>query len=127
MDNACFYDARLGPGTYGGMFNPMTHEPLLAYYSFKAFNEVYKLGNQIKAEVDDEDVYTVAAREGKTVKAMIVNTAPTEKTLKIKLDGKITSCKLLSEEATFAEVTCPDTLPAESVLLITAELQWTES
>lgn len=32
-DILCYYDARIGPSLYGGMFNPLNHKPLCTYYS----------------------------------------------------------------------------------------------
>lgn len=123
VDTACFYDARLGPSLYGGMFNPMTHEPLCSYYTFGFFNELYKLGTQVKAEcTDDKDVYCVSACDGKTVATIIVNTSASVKPIKIELDGRMTECKLLAEKLIPEDVACPAELPPESVLLIKAEI-----
>ena len=64
VDMLNFYDARIGAGSYAGMFNPDTLQPYLTYYGFKAFNEAYKLGNAVEATVDDERVYVCAATDG---------------------------------------------------------------
>ena len=105
------------------MFNPMTHEPLCAYYTFVFFNELYKLGTQVKAEcTDDKDVYCVSACDGKTAATMIVNTSASVKPMKIELDGRITECKLLAEKLIPEDVTCPAELPPESVLLVMAKV-----
>ena len=122
VDNACFYDARLGPSIYGGMFNPMTHKPLSAYYSFVFFNELYKLGTQIKAESDDEDVYVLSASDGKTAQTMVINTVDTTKPLDVKLNGKITACKLLGATLIPEDTDLPCELAPETVLLITSEI-----
>lgn len=64
----CFYDARLGPSSYGGMFNPDSFEPYLTYYAFKSFNEAYKLKNEAESACDSKNVYTLAAAgDGKAV------------------------------------------------------------
>ncbi len=122
VDTACFYDARLGPSLYGGMFNPMTHEPLCSYYPFGFFNELYKLGTQITAESDDEDVYVLSASDGKTVATMVINTSAITKPLNWEYNGKITSVKLLGAKLIPEEIDCPTEILPESVLLIKTEI-----
>ena len=73
VDIMCYYDARLGPSVYGGLFNPLNHKPLCTYYSFAAFGELYVLGNCVKSECDG--VYTLAATDGNGKNAvMLANT-----------------------------------------------------
>ena len=48
-----YYDARLGISNYAGMFNPLSREPFPLYYSFKAFNELYKLENEVRCSTDE--------------------------------------------------------------------------
>ena len=38
-----FYDERLGPSQYGGLFDPSVWEPYPAYYAFAAFGHAYRL------------------------------------------------------------------------------------
>jgi hypothetical protein len=68
-----FYDSRIGPSVYGGMFNPITYQPFCLYYGYKAFGELYKLGNQAECSVDAEDVYAVAATDGEKKAVLIAN------------------------------------------------------
>ena len=42
----CYYDAKLTAGSYGGFFAPLTYKPTATYYVFKAYGELYALGNQ---------------------------------------------------------------------------------
>ncbi len=67
------YDARLGISQYSALFNPLTLKPSPTYYGFVAFNQLYRLGDQVKTEVIGEDVYALSATDGKTRKTMIVN------------------------------------------------------
>ena len=39
----CYYDARIDFSPYGGMFTPMTYEPLCTYYSFAAFGKMLEI------------------------------------------------------------------------------------
>lgn len=69
----CFYDARIGPSEYGGMFNPDSWEPYPLYYSFKSFNESYKLKNQTESICDNPNVYTLSATDGENSVLLISN------------------------------------------------------
>lgn len=69
------YDARVGASPYGALFNPITYKPFPAYYGLVAYNELYKLGMQVEAQTDNQDVYVLAASDGKTEKMMIVNSS----------------------------------------------------
>ena len=73
MEMMCYYDAKIGPSVYGGLFNPMTHKPLCTYYSFKAFGNLYKLGTEIETYSDNEDVYVLGASDGKETGILIAN------------------------------------------------------
>jgi len=83
----CYYDARLGPSNYGGMFNPDTWEPYLNYYGFKAFNTAYRLKNEVENASDDPAIYTLAAAgEGKAV-LLVSNLHDHEVTIDLELTG----------------------------------------
>lgn len=61
-DILCYYDARIGTSCYGGLFNPMTYLPLCTYYSFKAFGELYALGEETGCEYEgNNEIYALAA------------------------------------------------------------------
>jgi len=72
----CYYDARIGPSLYGGMFNPDTHYPYPTYYGFKAFNTAYKLGNEVENDCDTNGIYLCAARNDTKGVLLIANTNP---------------------------------------------------
>lgn len=74
MDVMCFYDARIGQSCYGGLFNPMTWQPLCTYYAFRAFGALYALGTQAEVTVSGDGLYAVAATDGRTNGVMIANT-----------------------------------------------------
>jgi hypothetical protein len=70
-DILCYYDARVGLGVYGGMFHQISLKPLPVYYSFAAFGELYRLGEQIACDYEKTDgVYALAA-EGEGKRAVI--------------------------------------------------------
>ena len=71
----CYYDARLGPSVYGGMFNPDTRTPYLTYYPFLSFGTAYTLGREVFTEIDGEtqDVYVLGATDGNCHILLLVN------------------------------------------------------
>ncbi|MBR6735872.1 MAG: hypothetical protein IKL92_03260 [Oscillospiraceae bacterium] len=82
-----YYDARIGRSPYGGMFNPDTYAPYLTYYAFMAFNELYKLKNEVFTESDDKDVYVGGASGGKRKCLLIANTSEEDKVIDLELRG----------------------------------------
>lgn len=73
-DIMCYYDARIGPSAYGGLFNPLDHKPLSTYYSMKAFGELYALGTRVEALSDSPEVSVLAAANGDARAVMLANT-----------------------------------------------------
>ncbi len=81
VDAAMFYDARVGISEYGSLFSPVTREPYADYDAFVLFGRLLKLGEQVRAELDEPGVYAVAAEAGTQRGMMAVNTTEKEKTL----------------------------------------------
>ena len=50
VDMLMFYDAQITSA--GGLIDPLSYRPLKEYYTFKAFNELYKLGTEVKSVTD---------------------------------------------------------------------------
>lgn len=71
VDKAMYYDASV-TCFYCGMFSPMNGEPFKAYYSFKAFNELYKLKNRVECTASGS-IKTLAASDGKKTAVLAVN------------------------------------------------------
>ena len=60
LDNLMFYDAR--PGGMNSLFcTDMICECLKGYYPFYMFNQLYKLGDQVKTASDDAQIWACAA------------------------------------------------------------------
>ena len=60
-----YYDARyLSVGAYGGFYDVSTYEPSCVYYSFKAFGELYALGNEVECTCAQDGLYALAAKDG---------------------------------------------------------------
>ena len=120
VDIGMFYDGRCGVSSYGGLFNPMTLQPLKAYWAFTSFNELYRLKNEVLSESDTENVYVCAAADGDDAAVMIVNFTEKECPVELDLGGKsIASCRLTDETFNFAPVTFRNALPPNSIILLT--------
>ena len=79
---ACmYYDARFGVSVYGGLFNPLTAKPFSTYYSFVAFNALYRAGTQVACEADAPLIAMAAKGENGQRLALIVNTTNEETAL----------------------------------------------
>ena len=92
----CYYDAAIGVHPYAGLFNPLTFEPFCTYYSFKAFGELYAMGEEISTRCDNPSVYTLAATDGERVGMLISNLGEdTELTLEC---GNAASVYLIDSE-----------------------------
>ena len=120
VDIGMFYDGRCGTSSYGGLFNPMTLQPLKAYWAFTSFNEIYRLKNEVFSSSDTEHVYVCAAAAQDEGAVMIVNFTEKECPVELDLgDRTITSCRLTDEAFDFAPVTFRNALPPNSVILLT--------
>jgi hypothetical protein len=75
LDGAMFYDARWAITTYAGLFEPFHGDPTHAYYAFKEYNELYRLGTQCEVVYDENPVYAVAAMGDGRAAMLIANTA----------------------------------------------------
>lgn len=122
VDKAMFYDARCGVSIFGSLFNPMTREPLKGYWSFIAFNELFRRGTQIFGEADTEKFYVLAAKNEDDCAIMISNKTGEKQNLDLDLNGlKITSCRILDNTHDLTPVCMPESIPTDTVLLLTAK------
>ena len=116
LNDAEIYDARCGMGAYSPLFNPITYEPRKGYYALKAFNELYKRGKALKVTGLPKGVYGVGAKGKKDIALMLVNRSG--KAQKIKLDN-IKSCLLLDAAHNLEEVSVPDVIEDNAVMVLT--------
>ena len=74
-DMLCYYDSRLQASAYGGLFAPLSCEPVSTYYAFVAFGRLYALGTQVECKIDcaQSGLYAVAATDGRKNALMISN------------------------------------------------------
>ena len=118
LDNAMFYDARYGTSLYGSFFNPLTAEPYATYYAFKAFNALYRLGDQVELTLDDSRVYAVAARKGEEACLLVANPSAEEIPLCLEASGRVNDCLLTCEGKIEEAVALPHSIPKDSFLLV---------
>lgn len=74
-DMLMYYDARyVAVSAYGGFYDLNTFEPSNIYYTFKAFGELYTLGNEAESICHENDIFTLAATDGEKKSIIISNT-----------------------------------------------------
>lgn len=122
VDIAMYYDA-LPTRRYCGLYYFPSKRVTKTYYSFLAFNELYKLGNEVESSVNSEKQLFVCAASFKNKNAMlIINNNPKAKNVEwdIKgIKGKSTAY-IIDENRMFLPVKFDKNfvLPAYAVLLV---------
>ena len=82
-----YYDTRIGPSRYGGVFNPDTWAPYKSYYAFMGFNELYKLKNEVFTASDDETICVGGATNGRKSVLVISNISDKAVECELELGG----------------------------------------
>ena len=84
-----YYDARYAsPCAYAGFYN-LDYSLSCVYYAFKAFGELYSLGNEAKCDFSNENIHALAAVDGDNKAVLITNTGEDEK-IEINLESDYT-------------------------------------
>ena len=84
-DMLMYYDARyVSISSYSGFYDLTTFKPSCVYYAFKAFGELYKLGNEVKCDCDQDGIYAVAAQNGAD-KAIVLSNIKEETEIELNL------------------------------------------
>lgn len=89
IDKAMYYDA-LPQRTYGGLYYFPSQKVSKTYYSFKAFNELYKLGTYVHCRAEgSKDLYACAAKgqDGQAA-ALVVNNGATPLRVRLDIHGR---------------------------------------
>lgn len=73
VDMLMYYSGQTSASTYNGLFESGTARPYKVFYVFCAFNELYKMGEQVAVNGMPEGVSCVAARDGAGCAFMLVN------------------------------------------------------
>lgn len=116
VDGAMFYDARLGTSIYGGLFDPMARKPYPTFYSFCAFNELYRSGTSVPVEIaPGGPVYCAAAKDSAVKCAVIANTSSVSQT--VSLNSNPVKCLSVSADG-LVPFEFEDFLPPYSVFVM---------
>lgn len=86
VDMLMYYDWRLNH-PYCGALMPITHEPTKAFYVFKAFNELYRIGSEVESVIEGENLYCVAAKNDENFALMIANASDKERIVRYSAEG----------------------------------------
>ena len=123
VDDAEIYDARCGMGAYSPLFNPITHKPRKAYYCLKAFNELYKLGNDVPVTGLPDGMYAAAAQNKSRRAVMLVNISKKEILFELDLGVKkgTIKCFCVNEEHDLDEIPMPSVIADNDVLLVVGD------
>ena len=123
VDSAMFYDARFGTSVYGSLFNPLTREPFPAYYAFTAFNRLYALKNQVSLELDNDEIYAVAAADEESGCVVIANPTDENITLDLGMDICVTKCIVTVDGCNDVEVEFASEIPANSIVSLYVDIK----
>ena len=115
----CIYDMKTDHAPYCPLFDIKTHKPIHGYYALAAFNKLYRLGNQVELTCDTDELYAVAASDGKKNALMISNLSG--KTQELDLEGvDLTDARIytLDNERLLSWTPNADSIENNAVLLI---------
>ncbi|MBQ8528514.1 MAG: hypothetical protein IJ459_02125 [Clostridia bacterium] len=118
VDNAEFYDARLGISKYGSFFNPMTAKPYPAYYGFTAFGRLYALGDRVEARSDDGGIYVLAAGSDSRGEVLIVNPTGESVPLELSANGEPFVALMTGNGREDGACPIPELIPPHSVISV---------
>lgn len=85
-DMLMYYDARhAAVSAYAGFYDVVTFELTCVYYAFKAFGELYALGNEVECSSSQDNVFALAAKDGDK-KAIILTNIGSDVNVELNLD-----------------------------------------
>ncbi len=121
VDKAMYYDA-MPSRAYCGMYYFPSQTVTPTYYTFKAFNSLYQLQNEVSASAEDKKITVLAAADGNSGAVMIANTKNKSANITFDLknaDGKI-SAVITDKRRVFKKVEFTEEfkMPPYSVLLL---------
>ena len=121
VDKAMYYAASPN-GSYGGWYYFPSQKLTRTYYSFKAFNSLYKLKKEVKSTVSDDNIVAVAAASGKKGALMISNSSKKNFKISLELNGipGTPEMYMISKKHLFDKVNFEKefVMPGHSVVLI---------
>ena len=118
-DACMIYDMKTNTAPFCPLFDIRYHTPIHGYYALLAFNELYKLGEQIATESSERELYVLGAK-GKERKALLIANLTGERK-KVCIEGAdITDARVreLGVNDTLAEIEFDGHIENNSVILI---------
>ena len=103
VDMSMYYSGYMG-STYCGIFSFDRKCVLKAYYAFKAFGELYALGDEVLSESSSEDIYLCAASSKNGKAALIVNVSNDSKEIVLDVPDGITECFATDAEREYESI-----------------------
>jgi len=125
IDKAMYYDA-LPTRTYCGLYYFPSQKVTKTYYSFKAFNELHKLGTAVDCSSDEkEGIYVCAAKDDASRGAvLIVNRNAVGQSVQLEITGMASKPKsqILDKSRLLENADCFEdgalSLPPQSIVLL---------
>ncbi len=121
VDKAMYYDAT-PTRSYCGLYYFPSQTVTPAYYSFMAFNSLYKLKNEVSSSSSDKKIRVLAAANGNSAAALITNSSA--KSINVSFDIKnapgTANVKIIDKRHTFKDISFANDfkMPPYSVLLL---------
>ncbi|MBE6930168.1 MAG: hypothetical protein E7463_07815 [Ruminococcaceae bacterium] len=118
-DACMIYDMRTNDAPYCPLFDIKTRKPIHAYYALVAFNQLYRLGQQVKSVSDNDRLYALAASDGEHHALLVANLTGERQPLTIEgLDLSRARFYELSDSGTLAWAPNADAIDNNAVFLI---------
>ena len=122
LDMAHYYDGDDDAQLWAGLF-VNGRQPSSAYYGFKAFGQMYQLGNQAKIKNLwlPEDLYALAAT-GESGQALLISNVSEKRDRKLQIDAGdyiVDKCMTVNEACEWVEIPLPDKIESGSMLYVT--------
>lgn len=97
VDMCMYYDGQMA-SSYCGLFSADKRCVFKAYYAFRAFGELYALGNEALSRTDDNDLYVCAATDKNRRAALLVNALDEQKEIIFDVSNNIIDCHSTDED-----------------------------
>lgn len=104
VDKLMYYDGQIC--RYGGLWDPVSRNPFPAYFAFRAFHVLYRLGQEARSGSTDESVSSCAAFRGQQFALLLANPGKEDAEAELRLDGVPEGTAL--EELSSAEAARPE-------------------
>ena len=126
VDLAYYYDGDDDAQMWAGLF-VKGRQPSSAYYGFRAFGQLYKLGSQVEIKNKlRKDLYAVAAKDAQGNAALLIANVSEKRDRRLKLDTgayAVDKVMTVNENCEWTEIALPDKIESGSMLYVTFKKQ----